>query len=139
MEHFSVLKDDNRVRLRPTQKKIAHITFEPNNLSLYSEYKIYFFIYCVTYIFVYREMFKTVFLAIIVGATVWSTQANNSKESECIEELERELQAYVKLDGWQKLFTRHFKFIVNENGEVLSERKRLKFNTIIHNVCYTCY
>lgn len=83
-------------------------------------------------------MFKTVFLAIIVGATVWSTQANNSKESECIEELERELQAYVKLDGWQKLFTRHFKFIVNENGEVLSERKRLKFNTIIHNAIYGC-
>lgn len=79
-------------------------------------------------------MIKTVFLAIIVGVTIWSTQANNS---ECREELERELQEYVKLDGWQKLFTRHFKFIVNENGEILSERKRLKFNTIIHNVCIT--
>jgi len=82
-------------------------------------------------------MIKSIFLAIIVGVTIWSTQANNSKESECREELEQELQEYVKLDGWQKLFTQHFKFIINENGEVLSERKRLKFNTIIHNVCTT--
>lgn len=96
-----------------------------------------FFTYFVTHLFVYREMIKTVFLAIIVGVTICSTQANNSKESECREELEQELHEYVKLDGWQKLFTKHFKFIVNENGEVLSERKRLKFNTIIHNVCIT--
>jgi len=82
-------------------------------------------------------MIKTVFLAIIVGVTFWSTQANNSNELKCREELEQELKEYVKLDGWQKLFTRHFKFIVNENGEVLSEKKRLKFNTIIHNVCIT--
>jgi len=84
-------------------------------------------------------MFKTVLLAIIVGVTIWSTHANNSKEAECREELEQELYEYVKLEGWQKLFTRHFKFIVNEYGEVLSERKRLKFNTIIHNVCIIYY
>ncbi|XP_060863169.1 uncharacterized protein LOC132939804 isoform X2 [Metopolophium dirhodum] len=83
-------------------------------------------------------MIKAVLIAIIVGVTIWSTQANNSKESECREELEQELHEYVKLDGWQKLFTQHFKFIVNENGEVLSERKRLKFNTIIHNAIYGC-
>lgn len=82
-------------------------------------------------------MIKTVLLAIIVGVIFWSAQANNSKELKCREELEQELHEYVKLDGWQKLFTRHFKFIVNENGEVLSEKKRLKFNTIIHNVCIT--
>lgn len=79
-------------------------------------------------------MFKKVFLAIILGVTIWSTQANNTQETECREELELELQEYIKLDSWQQLFTRHFKFIVNENGDILSERKRLKFNTIIHNV-----
>lgn len=82
-------------------------------------------------------MFKSGFVVIIVGVIIWSSQANNAKESECKEELEQELREYVKLDGWQKLFTRHFKFIVNENSEVLSERKRLKFNTIIHNVRIT--
>ncbi|XP_060841650.1 uncharacterized protein LOC132922251 [Rhopalosiphum padi] len=83
-------------------------------------------------------MNKTVFLAIIIGVIVCSTQASNTKESKCKEDIEEELREYVKLDGWQKLFTRHFKFIVNENGEVLSERKRLKFNTIIHNAIYGC-
>jgi len=82
-------------------------------------------------------MFKSSFLVIIVGVIIWSSQANDTKELECKEKLEQELREYVKLDGWQKLFTRHFKFIVNENGEVLSERKRLKFNTIIHNVRIT--
>jgi len=84
-------------------------------------------------------MFKTIFLAIIVGVTIWSAQANNLKEIECKEKLEQELYDYVKLEGWQKLFTRHFKFIVNEYGEVLSERKLLKFNTIIHNVSIVYY
>ncbi|CAH1725564.1 unnamed protein product [Aphis gossypii] len=83
-------------------------------------------------------MFKSCFLVIIVGVIIWSSQANDTKESECKEKLEQELREYVKLDGWQKLFTRHFKFIVNENGELLSERKRLKFNTIIHNAIYGC-
>jgi len=82
-------------------------------------------------------MFKIAFLAIIVGVTIWSTQANNTKELECRDEIEQELKEYVKLESWQTLFTRHFKFFVNENGQVLNERKRLKFNTIIHNVCIT--
>ncbi|XP_025202411.1 uncharacterized protein LOC112599638 [Melanaphis sacchari] len=83
-------------------------------------------------------MFKPIFLATILGVTIWSIQAISTKESECKEELEQEIREYVKFDGWQKIFSRHFKFIVNENGEVLSERKRLKFNTIIHNALYGC-
>lgn len=81
-------------------------------------------------------MFKVVFVTIIIGVTIWTTKANYDKtEYECREEIEREIGEYVKLDSWQQLLRRHFKFIVNEDAKVLSERKRLKFNTILHNVC----
>lgn len=80
-------------------------------------------------------MCKVVLLTIIVGVTIWTTRADNTaKESECREEIERELQEYVKLESWQELFREHFKFIVTKNGEILSEKNRLKFSTIIHNV-----
>lgn len=79
-------------------------------------------------------MLKVVFVTIIIGVTIRTTTANYATESECREEIEHEIQEYVKLDSWQQLLRRHFKFIVNENAEVLSERKRLKFNTILHNV-----
>lgn len=81
----------------------------------------------------YREMLKTITTALILGLTIWTIRA---QDSECIrQELERELQEYVKLESWQQLFRRHTKLYVNSNGDLLSERKRLKFNTIIHNVC----
>jgi len=83
---------------------------------------------------------RAVFVTIIVGATVWTARADNSAaaaESQCREEIERELQEYAKLESWQKLFMRHFKFVVNGRGEILSERKRLKFSTITHNVRIT--
>lgn len=79
-------------------------------------------------------MFKVFFLTTIIGVTIWTTQANNTNESECRGEIERELSEYIKLESWQELFREHFKFVVNKNGEILSERNRLKFNTIIHNV-----
>lgn len=80
-------------------------------------------------------MLKVLCLTIIVGVTLQVTRADDAaKESQCIEEILDELQGYVRSEVWQELFRRHYKFIVNENGEILSERKRLKFNTIIHNV-----
>lgn len=82
-------------------------------------------------------MFKVVFLTVIVGVTIiWTARANNyANESECKEDIEQELREYVKLDSWQQLFMHHFKFILNETGDITSGIKRLKFNTIIHNVC----
>lgn len=83
-------------------------------------------------------MLKIIFLTTIVGTTIWTSQANKTEENKRIEEIRQELYDYVTLDGWQQLFSRHFKFIVNDNGEVISERHRLKFNTIIHNVRIIC-
>lgn len=80
-------------------------------------------------------MLKVLFLRIIIGATIiWTAQANKTTESNCREALEQELKKYVQLESWQILFQRHSKFIVKDNGDFFSERKRLKFNTIIHNV-----
>lgn len=92
--------------------------------------------------YVYRsvlqgQMWRTVFAAALVGTTaVWtSTTTALAWDSECVtEQLERELQEYVKLESWQQLFSRHYKFFVDKNGDLFSEGKRLKFNTIIHNV-----
>lgn len=82
-------------------------------------------------------MFKAVFLTVIVGVTlIWTAQANNyANESECKKDIEDELREYVKLDSWQQLFMRHYKFVLNDAGDVINEFKRLKFNTIMHNVC----
>lgn len=81
-------------------------------------------------------MFKVVFLAVIVGVTIIRTaQASNyANESECRENIEQELREYIKSYSWQQLLSQHFKFIVNEDGAIISKMKRLKFNTIIHNV-----
>lgn len=81
-------------------------------------------------------MLKVLFLAIIIGATViWTARAKNS-ESECKEELEQELNKYLKSESWQQLFTRHLKFIVNQSNDIFSEKKLVKLKTIeiIHNV-----
>lgn len=82
-------------------------------------------------------MLKVLCLTLLVGVTLRATRADDdaaNKESQCIQEIKDELEGYIRSEVWQELFRRHYKFIVNENGKILSEKKRMKFNTIIHNV-----
>lgn len=103
-----------------------------------NENAIFFPTYKKQIISVFRlAMLKVLCLTLIVGVALRATRADDDAadtESKCIEEIKDELEGYIRSETWQELFRRHYKFIVDENGKILSERKRLKFNTIVHNV-----
>ncbi|XP_050422980.1 uncharacterized protein LOC126834832 [Adelges cooleyi] len=85
-------------------------------------------------------MFKTVLVVCVFS--LWSSWAMATMdaidEAKCIAHSKNEIGGYIMLEGWQKLFPRHYKFTVTEDGDLIARSKRLKLNTIIHNSIYGC-